>query len=534
MAIIQQRFGYYYTGIFLVDSSGEYVVLRSNACRSGHVLGDVRLRISQAGSMVGWCAVTGQSRLAAQVADDPLYQRESTLTDTRSELVLPLRIGERVLGVLDLQSDRPNAFDAEDVRTMQALADQLAIAIRNADLFEAAQIARKQADEANRYKSVFLSNMSHELRTPLSVIIGHTQAMLSPHSEFYTTPLPPEYARDLETIRRNGAHLLALINDILDLSKIEAGKLRINPGVIRLGDILDDAVRTAEGLVQGRPIAVIADYPAGLPPVWGDSVRTRQIALNLVTNALKFTEQGRVTISARVDADVIVVVVADTGIGIPAHMLDNIFERFRQGDAIRARRYGGTGLGLSITRQLVEMQGGQITVESEVGKGTRVAFTVPRATPEQAAAPRDTAGDALLDAHRMVIFQPQAQAAPAQQRLILLAQDESPESEGLRGALENAGYIVEQTGVGEIVIEMVETLLPDLLILDASTAKGETVRAALQAAGFMASIPAVIITAGTAPPSDAAAGRVVTMGRAHATIPTIMRMVAGFINHPIP
>lgn len=530
VAIIQQRFGYYYTGIFLVDPSGEYIVLRSNACRSGKVLGDVRLRISETGSMVGWCAATGQSRLAAQVADDPLYRRESTLTNTCSELVLPLRIGERVLGVLDLQSDRANAFDAEDVRTMQALADQLAIAIRNADLFEAAQFARKQADEANRYKSVFLSNMSHELRTPLSVIIGHTQAMLSPHSEFYAMPLPPEYTRDLETIRRNGAHLLALINDILDLSKIEAGKLRINPGVIYLNDILDDAMRTAEGLVQGRPITVVADYPADLPPVWGDSVRTRQIALNLVTNALKFTEQGRVTVSARVDDDLIAVAVVDTGIGIPAHMLENIFERFRQGDAMRARRYGGTGLGLSITRQLVEMQGGQITVDSEVGQGTRVVFTVPRATPEQIVAHRNTTGDALLDAQRMVIFQPQAQAAPASQHLILLAQDESPESEALRQALENIGYIVEQTNVGEIVIEMAETLLPDLLILDASTTKGENVRAALEAAGFMATIPAIIITTGAEPQPEAAAGRSVAIGRAHVTIPNIMRMVAACLD----
>lgn len=529
VAIIQQRFGYYYTGIFLVDAAGDSVVLRSNACRSGQQLGEVRLRISEVDSMVGWCAATGRSRLANTVAEDPLYKQESTLPDTRSELVLPLHIGERVLGVLDLQSDRPNTFDAEDMRTMQALADQLAIAIRNADLFEAAQIARRQADDANRYKSVFLSNMSHELRTPLSVIIGHTQAMLSTTSDFYSTPLPDDYLRDLETIRKSGAHLLALINDILDLSKIEAGKMRVRPAVIALADILDDMLRSAEGMIQGRAITVRAEYPDDLPPAWGDSVRTRQILLNLVTNALKFTEQGSVTLRATVQPEMLTVSVADTGIGIPAHQLDNIFERFRQGDAVRSRRYGGAGLGLSITRQLVEMQGGRIWVQSAVGVGTTVFFTVPRATAEQIATQASDAGadaeDALFDAQRMVIFQPQAQDIPAQQRLILLAQDETADSDALRQALENAGYVVEHTLVDESLLEMAEIMLPDMVILDATGPAGSALHARLQQAAFMANVPALVFTGDSETRSGPVRSHVYTMSRDSATPQAVVRTV---------
>jgi signal transduction histidine kinase len=243
--------------------------------------------------MIGGAAA-GKAHLANDAREDSRYLPDMTLPETRAELVVPLRIGERVLGVLDLQSDRLNAFDEEDVLALQGLADQLAIAIRNADLFEEAREARRLADEANRYKSVFLSNMSHELRTPLSVIIGHT-GDAQPNHDIYTAPLPDEYANDLETVRKNGEHLLALISDILDLSKIEAGQLRLKPRVIDLASLFDDTLRAAGGLLKGKPVALRRDYPADLPPAWGDSVRTQQIMMNLLSNAIKFTETGSIT-----------------------------------------------------------------------------------------------------------------------------------------------------------------------------------------------------------------------------------------------
>ncbi|MBN2305491.1 MAG: GAF domain-containing protein [Anaerolineae bacterium] len=473
--IIQQRFDYYYTGIFLVDDQREFVVLQSSASQDRHhIHSDPAALPIDTGSMIGWCASTGQSRLTNDVSQDALFKPNSLLPDARSELVLPLRIGKRVLGVLDLQSDRLNAFDAEDVFALQGLSDQLAIAIRNADLFEAARMARQQADEANRYKSIFLSNMSHELRTPLSAIIGHTQAMLSPKGEFYPVPIPDDYRRDLSTIRKSGEHLLALINDILDLSKIEAGELKLNQGVIDLKNILDEVFHTTKGLVQGRPIDLRRDYGDEPLFAWADNMRTRQIMLNLLSNAAKYTERGSIILRAIARPGQITVSVSDTGVGIPQHLQQNIFDRFRQGDATTARKYGGTGLGLSISQQLVELQGGRIWVESDVGAGSVFSFTLPAATSEQlaqtAAQPVESP---LPNVQRAVIFQPDPQIAQA--RLVLLAQEDTLASFVLQQALKATGFVVELTAVDELVLEMVEVMQPDLIILDSTLPNGMTI-----------------------------------------------------------
>ncbi len=517
--IIQQRFGYYSTGIFLVAPEGDAVVMRSSASRAaGHTAPEnVRLRIGHEG-MIGWCAATGKPHLANDVNRDPLFMRENTLPDTRSELVLPLRIGKRVLGVLDLQSDQFDAFGEEDVLALQGLADQLAIAIRNAELFEAAELARQQADEANRYKSVFLSNMSHELRTPLSVIIGHTQAMLSPKGAFYRSSLPEEYAHDLETIRKSGAHLLALINDILDLSKIEAGQLRLKQTVIDLKAILDDTIHTAGGLLHGRPVALVRDYPPDLPPAWGDSVRTRQIVLNLISNAIKFTEEGSITVRAEVQDGMILVSVADTGIGIPEHLRESIFDRFRQGDVAASRKYGGTGLGLSISRQLVALQGGRIWAESEIGAGSVLSFTVPRATPGQIAAHQGEPESGMAEASRMIVFQPpELNPALADKQIVLLAQAETPAAAAIQGMLEGSGFVVEQTAVENGLLDMAEIMLPDLIILDATEPRGPDLLARLGAIPDVAAIPLLALTNGDTGAQPARPGTVRLLPKEEAT-----------------
>ncbi|KAB2853067.1 MAG: GAF domain-containing protein, partial [Anaerolineae bacterium] len=196
--IIHQRFGYYHTGIFLINTEANEVVLRSSAPQNHLQLTvpEIRLAMDEI-SLVGWCALHGDARLANDVSKDPMYVPDQGLPDTRSELVLPLRIGKKIVGILDLQSNQLDAFSEDDRVVMQSLADQLAIAIRNADLFDTAEMAREQADKANRLKSVFLSNMSHELCTPLTAIIGLTQAMLDSNLNIYPTPLPAEYQRDL-------------------------------------------------------------------------------------------------------------------------------------------------------------------------------------------------------------------------------------------------------------------------------------------------------------------------------------------------
>jgi hypothetical protein len=310
--------------------------------------------------------------------------------------------------------------------------------------------------------------MSHELRTPLSAIIGHTQAMLSPTTEFYHDPIPGEYRHDLETIRKSGEHLLALINDLLDLSRIEAGEFKLNCAVLNLVDVLDEALQTASGLIYGRPIELRRDYPQDLPYVWGDNVRTRQIVLNLIANAAKFTEQGSITVRAGINDRQIVVSIADTGIGVPLHLQASIFERFHRGDITTSKKYGGTGLGLNISKQLVELQGGRIWLESDVGAGSVFSFTITQATPEQLAQGQP-AHSSAWDARRSMVFEdvPKVNAP-----LILLAQNEPFAPPGLRELLEASGCVVEVSAVEDQVIEIADVMQPDVIILDASGAKG--------------------------------------------------------------
>jgi signal transduction histidine kinase/ABC-type multidrug transport system ATPase subunit len=494
--IIHQRFGYYHTGIFLADAEAGEVVLRSSAPQKfGPPTGkEIRLKMDDT-SLVGWCAAHGESRLANNVALDPLYIYESGLPDTQAEVVLPLRIGRRIVGVLDLQSDRLNAFDQDDLLVMQSLADQLAIAIRNADLFDAAEAARDQADKANRLKSVFLSNMSHELRTPLSAIIGLTQAMLDPSLKIYRLPLPAEYQQDLHTISKSGEHLLVLINDILDLSKIEAGQIKLNQSAFDLRGVLYEALFTTQALLHGRPVELQRDIPASLPLVWADSVYMRQVVLNLLSNASKFTQQGHIRVSAAVTDTRVIVSVADTGIGIPEHVRQNIFDRFHRGDLTISRKYGGSGLGLSISKQLVELQGGRIWVESEVGAGSKFTFTVPIATPQQRALHTVNSSETpLYTAQRSIIFDaPHNEPLNAKTRLILLACNESAQTLGWQQALEREGYVVEMTPVSKLVIEIADLMLPDLLVFDANESQGAEIAWLLIENGGLGHIPLVII-----------------------------------------
>mgnify|MGYP003939492219 CR=1 FL=1 len=505
--IIRQRFEYDHTAIYLVDDGGQTLILGSSASRDDALTlpADTRISIDD-DSALGWCATHGQFWLANDVPHTAAPVAGHILPGTQAELVLPLRIGKRILGVLDLQSNRPGAFVEEDVQALQGLADQLAIAIRNAELFDALRVARQQADEANRYKSIFLSNMSHELRTPLTAIIGHTQAMLSPGRSFYHKPIPEEYYHDLDTIRKSGEHLLALINDVLDLTQIESGQLKLNLGVVDLKPLLDRALQTASGLVHGRPIALRACYPDELPPLWADPLRTSQIILNLLSNAAKFTEQGEIRVDAEVGADSVVISVSDTGIGIPEHLHQAIFDRFSRGEIMVARKYGGTGLGLSISQQLAALQHGSLTVSSTPGTGSTFRVSLPRATPEQIATAGGYAEVRVTDPQRAVLFTAPAPAADSA-RLILLAQDETRVALALRQALEAAGYVVELAGVEELVVEMAEVIGPDMIVIDATSAKGEQILRDLLALPDARHTAILAVTTGDAPLAAAAAER---------------------------
>ncbi len=254
-------------------------------------------------------------------------------------------------------------------------------------LFNPLARLNRELAEANRLKSQFLANMSHELRTPLNSIIGYTNLI----AEGLYGPVTERQHDRLIRVIHNGQHLLGLINDILDLSKIEAGQMVLNTTRLDTPELLESVLATMEPLAQDKDLTIRRDF-AGAPPIMADETRIRQIFVNLLANAIKFTSEGTITIHAGgTSADGVVhFQVSDTGIGIPEDKLDVVFEEFRQVDESATRQYQGTGLGLAITRRLVEMHGGQITVESEVGAGTTFHLTLPAA--DSAAASSDASG----------------------------------------------------------------------------------------------------------------------------------------------
>ena len=247
------------------------------------------------------------------------------------------------------------------------------IAIENVRLFDEIQDKSRQLELASQHKSQFLASMSHELRTPLNAIIGLTDMMVSHAARFGT-----EKAQEpLQRVHRAGNHLLGLINEVLDLSKIEAGKLELSPEPVKLAPLLDDVIGTARPLAEQNNNRLVLEARENLGTLTVDPMRLRQILLNLLSNACKFTKQGEVALRVRKVADGrdwMEFAVSDTGIGMTAEQLAKLFEEFSQADSLTARRYGGTGLGLAITRKLARMMGGDVTVASEPGQGS--VFTV--------------------------------------------------------------------------------------------------------------------------------------------------------------
>jgi signal transduction histidine kinase len=238
--------------------------------------------------------------------------------------------------------------------------------------------ARAAAEAAYRSKANFMATMSHELRTPLNIIIGFSTAMIE-HPEVYDDyVLPPVITTDLSEIRRSGQHLLGLIDDILDLARIDAGHLELKRVVQPLNPLLDEILCTTQGLLRDRSLQLRCEYPADLPLVFADPTRVRQVLLNLISNACKFTSMGEIAVGARAEPSAVVVWVRDTGIGIAAVDQGRIFDQFEQIENADRRHHTGTGLGLAICRWLIDMHGGRMWLESELGEGSIFYFTLPQ------------------------------------------------------------------------------------------------------------------------------------------------------------
>ncbi|RME51485.1 MAG: GAF domain-containing protein [Caldilineae bacterium] len=498
---LQQEFHFYHVHIYLIDEETGDLVMAEGSGEVGRQLKAKGHRLAAGQGIVGTVAALNEPFVSNNVLDVINFVPNPLLPDTKSEMAVPLRKGDRVLGVLDIQSEQLNRFTQEDVSLMQSIADQMAVAIDNARLLAQTQNALKEVErlnrrltrevweefgaeittagyrfqakpypavlpdsgtwlppmkeaarrrrlvqqviqtnghkselaaplmlrgevigslgikredtdtwseeeiaavkaianqialalenarlsqeqektivklkEVDRLKSDFLASMSHELRTPLNSIIGFADILL----QGIDGPLSENAITDITAIHNSGKHLLALINDILDLSKIEAGRMELVRSALSIEDIFRDVAASVSSLLTEKPIELRQQVEPNLPPVWADSLRLTQVIINLVSNAIKFTDEGSVTMGAERHSDKFLhIYVQDTGIGIPQDKFDLVFEHFRQIDSRNNRKYQGTGMGLAIARQLVQLHGGEMWLESEVGKGSTFHFTIP-------------------------------------------------------------------------------------------------------------------------------------------------------------
>jgi signal transduction histidine kinase len=327
------------------------------------------------GTATGRALLEGRVIHIADVLADPDYAwaEAQRLGGYRTVLAVPMLREGMPIGVLTLTRSKVRPFTDKQIELVSTLADQAAIAIENVRLFDEIQDKNRQLAEASQNKSQFVSSMSHELRTPLNAIIGLTDMLVTNAARFGTE----KAAEPLQRVHRAGTHLLGLINQVLDLSKIEAGKLELNPATITLAPLIDEVIGTTRQLAEQNKNRLVVEVSDHLGTLTVDPMRLRQILLNLLSNACKFTKQGEVKLKARrlIDGrDWIEFAVADSGIGMTAEQQAKLFEEFTQADASTAQRFGGTGLGLAITRKLARMMGGDVTVTSELGKGS--VFTV--------------------------------------------------------------------------------------------------------------------------------------------------------------
>jgi len=291
----------------------------------------------------------------------------------RTALAVPLLREKLLIGAITIHRRDVRPFSEKQTALLQTFADQAVIAIENVRLFQEIQEKNEQLETANRHKSQFLANVSHELRTPLNSIIGFTR-IVQRKTEAQIEKLQSD---NLQKVLISSEHLLSLINQLLDLAKIEAGRMETYAETFKLDEIIRVAATTVEPLLKDGRVKLVTEIAPDIPPLKTDRDKLKQSVLNLLSNAIKFTEKGEIRVAAWRDDGMLKMTVSDTGIGMKKEALDLIFEEFRQADMSSTRRYGGTGLGLAIVKKFINLMGGEIVVESEVGKGSKFTITLP-------------------------------------------------------------------------------------------------------------------------------------------------------------
>jgi signal transduction histidine kinase len=361
--VIREKDGLFYTAEAYGYSRGFLDYIRNTPIKA------------ERGSASGRALIESRVVHIPDVRADPEYTfiEAPRLGDFRTALCVPMLREGVPVGVLTLTRSQVKPFTDKQIELVTTFADQAAIAIENVHLFDEIQDKSRQLEEASQHKSQFLANMSHELRTPLNAILGYTELMAD---GAYGEP-SDKMLGILKRLEANGRHLLGLINDVLDLSKIEAGQLVLELSDYSIQDIAQTVRSTLEPLAADKKLALNVEIAPELPPGRGDGRRLTQVLINLVGNAIKFTDAGEVAIKAEANNGLFHVSVRDTGPGISAADQAKLFQEFQQADNAITRKKGGTGLGLAISKRIIEMHGGKIWVESQVGQGSAFAFTLP-------------------------------------------------------------------------------------------------------------------------------------------------------------
>lgn len=372
--LAKSSFGLYHAHVYLVDGQSDALVLRAGAGNVGRLMSleGRTINISDT-ALVARAARTRKGILENDVRKTVDFMPHPLLPDTKAEIAQPMVVGNKLIGVLDLQSDKVNAFTEEDLQIHQILASQIAVAVENATQYSEQVEISSKLREVDRLKSEFLASMSHELRTPLNSIIGFADVLL----EGLDGELNERMDQDVRLIKDSGTHLRDLIGDILDMSKIEAGRMELRYEKIDLRQMAHDILATANPLAKEKQLALHLNLDDTITTIDADRTRIRQVLWNIMGNAIKFTEKGSVTLGMKLTRDMVRISIQDTGIGIKPEDIGVVFEQFRQVDGSLNRSVGGTGLGMPITKKLVELHGGVIGVDSVPGQGSTFWFTLP-------------------------------------------------------------------------------------------------------------------------------------------------------------
>jgi len=311
--------------------------------------------------------------LALSETEFPGARADQERLGLRTLLIVPLMREGSAIGSISIRRTEVRPFSEKEIALLKTFADQAVIAIENVRLFHEIEEKNQQLEAANKHKSDFLARVSHDLRTPLNAIMGFTRIVL----RRMEGQMPDLQKENLQKVLISSEHLLNLINGLLDLAKIDAGKMEVSADTFRVEDIINMTTATVEPLLKDGRVRIVRDVTPNLPPLKTDRDKLKQILFNLLSNAAKFTEQGEIKVSASPENGNLKLAVADTGIGMKKEALDHIFEEFQQAEKTTASKYGGTGLGLAIVKKFIDLMGGDIVVESEEGKGSKFTITLP-------------------------------------------------------------------------------------------------------------------------------------------------------------